>query len=303
MYYCTTFFGTSPLKNRWRVIYEYMSEQDMLELTKSKSFPSFNDSKHNIFCSELKQLYVAITRTRQRLWICENAEEFCRPMFDYWKRKYLVQFKELDDSLSQAMKVASSPEEWKSRGKKLYYQNNYEMAAQVYARGSFFSDCLNVCAKGGLFDIGLHYIHHWKQNESADPGWAKSHDLYTISLQEVAKLPFSPLDPREPDTSVEVFENLSPHVQACIPDLLKVALTCLENVADSDGSLRLSADQEYAVELIGGATRVPKLQAKLQDFLSRKELDWHLDADEAIVLGAALHAANINDGIINRITN
>ncbi|KAL5069474.1 hypothetical protein RYX36_020361, partial [Vicia faba] len=58
------------------------------------------------------------------------------------------------------------------------------------------------------------------------------------ALREVAKLPFSPLDPREPDTSVEVFENSSPHVQACIPDLLKVALTCLDNVADSDGSLR-----------------------------------------------------------------
>ncbi|CAI8587663.1 unnamed protein product [Vicia faba] len=107
------------------------------------------------------------------------------------------------------------------------------------------------------------------------------------ALREVTKLPFSPLDPREPDTSVEVFENLSPHVQACIPDLLKVALTCLDNVADSDGSLRLAADQIYAVELIGGATRVPKLQAKLQEFLGRKELDRHLDTDEAIVIAAA----------------
>jgi hypothetical protein len=42
-------------------------------------------------------------------------------MFDYWKRKCLVQFKELDDSLAQAMKVASSPEEWKSRGKKVVF--------------------------------------------------------------------------------------------------------------------------------------------------------------------------------------
>ncbi|PON77626.1 Heat shock protein 70 family [Trema orientale] len=63
----------------------------------------------------------------------------------------------------------------------------------------------------------------------------------------------------------------------------------------------LSVDEIYAVELIGGATRVPKLQAKLQDFLGRKELDKHLDADEAIVLGAALHAANLSDGIkLNR---
>ncbi|KAK2406591.1 nuclear pore complex protein NUP93A [Trifolium repens] len=58
------------------------------------------------------------------------------------------------------------------------------------------------------------------------------------ALREVAKLPFLPLDPRGPNSAVDVFENLSPHVQACIPDLLKVALTCLDNVTDFDGSLR-----------------------------------------------------------------
>ncbi|KAK7325223.1 hypothetical protein VNO77_29382 [Canavalia gladiata] len=58
------------------------------------------------------------------------------------------------------------------------------------------------------------------------------------ALREVAKLPFLPLDPRGPDIAVDVFENLSPHVQACIPDLLKAALTCLDNVTDSDGSIR-----------------------------------------------------------------
>lgn len=64
---------------------------------------------------------------------------------------------------------------------------------------------------------------------------------------------------------------------------------------------KLTVDEIYAVELIGGATRVPKLQAELQGFLGRKELDKHLDADEAVVLGAALHAANLSDGIkLNR---
>jgi hypoxia up-regulated 1 len=43
------------------------------------------------------------------------------------------------------------------------------------------------------------------------------------------------------------------------------------------------------------------LQAKLQEFLGRRGLDKHLDADEAIVLGASLHAANLSDGIkLNR---
>ncbi|XP_076906177.1 heat shock 70 kDa protein 17-like [Bidens hawaiensis] len=63
----------------------------------------------------------------------------------------------------------------------------------------------------------------------------------------------------------------------------------------------LKVDDIYAFELIGGGTRVPKLQAKLQEFLGRSDVDRHLDADEATVLGASLHAANLSDGIkLNR---
>ncbi|KAJ0446576.1 putative Heat shock protein 70 family [Helianthus annuus] len=63
----------------------------------------------------------------------------------------------------------------------------------------------------------------------------------------------------------------------------------------------LKVDEIYALELIGGGTRVPKLQAKLQEFFGRSDVDRHLDADEATVLGASLHAANLSDGIkLNR---
>ncbi|CAL5423551.1 unnamed protein product [Camellia sinensis] len=58
------------------------------------------------------------------------------------------------------------------------------------------------------------------------------------ALREVAKLPFLPLDPRAPDIANDAFQNLSAHVQACVPDVLKVALHCLDNLTDSDGSLR-----------------------------------------------------------------
>ncbi|XP_024967119.1 nuclear pore complex protein NUP93A isoform X2 [Cynara cardunculus var. scolymus] len=58
------------------------------------------------------------------------------------------------------------------------------------------------------------------------------------ALREVAKLPFLPFDPRAPDTPTDLFQNSSPYVQACVPDLLKVSLQCIDNVRDSDGSLR-----------------------------------------------------------------
>lgn len=81
-------------------------------------------------------------------------------------------------------------------------------------------------------------------------------------------------------------------------DLWEKSLDPIKKVLGDSG---LKVDDIYAVELIGGATRVPKLQAKLQEFLGRKDLDKHLDADEATVLGASLYAANISDGIkLNR---
>lgn len=58
------------------------------------------------------------------------------------------------------------------------------------------------------------------------------------ALREIIKLSFLPLDPRAPDTTGDVLQSLSPHVQACVPDLLKVALSCLDNVTDTDGTLR-----------------------------------------------------------------
>ncbi|KAG7566027.1 Nucleoporin interacting component Nup93/Nic96 [Arabidopsis suecica] len=58
------------------------------------------------------------------------------------------------------------------------------------------------------------------------------------AIREVAKLPFLHLDPRLPDTTSDEFQRASSYFQTCVPDLLKVALTCLDNVADTDGSIR-----------------------------------------------------------------
>nr|GEX90583.1 UvrD-like helicase, ATP-binding domain, P-loop containing nucleoside triphosphate hydrolase [Tanacetum cinerariifolium] len=254
------FFGTSPLKDKWRVIYGYMKEHNWLDEKLPRSFPTFDEASHSVLCSELKQLYVAITRTRQRLWICANKEELSKPMCDYWKMKGLVQIHKLDDSVAQAMRVASSPQEWRERGKNLFYENNFVMAtfcferagdimweklakasklrasddqirgtnhesylgylreaagmyasvgklesaalcyydlgeyeragklylyksgkmdaaadcfslagcysdaAEAYAKGDKFSNCLSVCRNGKLFGRGLQYIESWKKD-------------------------------------------------------------------------------------------------------------------------------------------
>lgn len=62
---------------------------------------------------------------------------------------------------------------------------------------------------------------------------------YGDALRELSKLSFLPLDARAPERTTEALRATPLSVQACIPDLLKVAITCLDNVADTDGSVRL----------------------------------------------------------------
>ncbi|KAG6515462.1 uncharacterized protein LOC121971003 [Zingiber officinale] len=269
------FFGTSPLKKKWRVIYEYMEKHSILDPSIARAFASFGLEKHNLLCSELKQLYVAITRTKQRLWICENADEYCKPMFDYWKKLGLVQVRHLDASIAQAMKSSSSAEDWRTRGIKLFNEGNFELAtmcfekagdefnekwakaaglvanaeliistnfdmaeialknaaeiydsiskpesaaacyiklkdfksagniyiekcgmsrlkeagdcfamakcwtlaADAYAAGKFFSDCLSVCSRGKIYDTGLQKLQQWKGGSLSNEQLLKLNNL------------------------------------------------------------------------------------------------------------------------------
>ncbi|KAM3394194.1 hypothetical protein P3S68_003196 [Capsicum galapagoense] len=132
------FFSSSPLGSQWRVIYAFMKERGVADF----SFPSFCDTRHNILCSELKQLYVAITRTRRRLWICESVDEFSRPMFNYWRNLSLMEVKNVDNSVTDTLQSFSTPEEWKSRGMKA--RTCLLEAAQIFysiGRFKYAADC------------------------------------------------------------------------------------------------------------------------------------------------------------------
>ncbi|KAL3731199.1 hypothetical protein ACJRO7_028125 [Eucalyptus globulus] len=160
------FFGTSPLKSQWRVIYGYMKEHALLDNCSQWSSPSFDDAKHNILCSELKQLYVAITRTRQRLWICENALEFSKPILDYWKNKCLIQVRLVDHALAEAMQVRSTPEEWKSQGFKLLREGKYPMAITCFERARYtYGERL---AKASAFKADADLKHVSNPQEASD---------------------------------------------------------------------------------------------------------------------------------------
>ncbi|CAM6125858.1 unnamed protein product [Calypogeia fissa] len=130
------FFSDSLFGRNWRVIYSYMADNSTLENQNGRtmSFPQFDVQKHNLLMSELKQLYVVVTRARQRLWIYDECPEHHRPMLDFWNHSGLIQVKRLDEDLIQTIHGKSTPEDWKRRGIQMFNDHHYDMAQLSFER-------------------------------------------------------------------------------------------------------------------------------------------------------------------------
>lgn len=74
-------------------------------------------------------------------------------------------------------------------------------------------------------------------------------------------------------------------------DLFRSTLDPVEK-ALRDAKLDKSQIQE--IVLVGGSTRIPKIQKLLQDFFNGKELNKSINPDEAVAYGAAVQAAILN---------
>jgi L1 cell adhesion molecule like protein len=58
----------------------------------------------------------------------------------------------------------------------------------------------------------------------------------------------------------------------------------------------VSKDRIDEIVLVGGTTRIPKIQKKLSDFFNGKELSKSINPDEAVAYGAAVQAAILSGG-------
>ncbi|CAH1795058.1 unnamed protein product [Owenia fusiformis] len=65
----------------------------------------------------------------------------------------------------------------------------------------------------------------------------------------------------------------------------------LEPVEKALRDAKLDKSRIHDVVLVGGSTRVPKIQKLLQDFMGGKELNKSINPDEAVAYGAAIQAA------------
>ena len=66
---------------------------------------------------------------------------------------------------------------------------------------------------------------------------------------------------------------------------------CMQPVQKCLEDSKLSKSQIHDVVLVGGSTRIPKIQSMLSDFFGGKELNKSINPDEAVAYGATVQAA------------
>ncbi|XP_057436418.1 heat shock 70 kDa protein 4-like [Lotus japonicus] len=108
------------------------------------------------------------------------------------------------------------------------------------------------------------------------------------------------------DTTIEVdaiFESIdlcSSITRARFEELnMDLFKKCMETVERCLNDSKMDKNSIHDVVLIGGSSRIPKVQQLLQDFFSGKELCKGINPDEAVAHGAAVQAALLNKGIKN----
>ncbi|RHN73571.1 putative Heat shock protein 70 family [Medicago truncatula] len=99
----------------------------------------------------------------------------------------------------------------------------------------------------------------------------------------------------EIDCLFEGIDFYTPITRARFEELnLDLFRECMEQVEKCLSHAGMYKGSVHDVVLVGGSTRIPKVQQLLQDFFNRKELCKSINPDEAVAYGAAVYTAILN---------
>nr|CAG8452440.1 146_t:CDS:10 [Entrophospora candida] len=124
------FFADSPACSKWRVIFSAFDNH-------SKGIQEFYHEKHYILSSELKHLYVAVTRARQQIWIYDENTEWSEPVCKYWEHHKLVNVINIVNGNSATLSTLakkSSQSQWDQQGEFFFKRQQYDQAAFCFKK-------------------------------------------------------------------------------------------------------------------------------------------------------------------------
>ncbi|KAF8955734.1 hypothetical protein BDZ97DRAFT_1926448 [Flammula alnicola] len=115
--------------SQWRIVLNLLANT---QCSQDMSAPRFDEIRHAGVCSELKFLYVAITRARKNLWIVDCSEK-SEPMRVFWTSRNEIQNCTPGTDVPR-LAVSSSPEEWEKSGRTLFSNKRYLQAMHCFER-------------------------------------------------------------------------------------------------------------------------------------------------------------------------
>ncbi|RYR03157.1 hypothetical protein Ahy_B06g081994 isoform A [Arachis hypogaea] len=152
---------------------------------------------------------------------------------------------------------------------------------------------------GGTFDVSLLTIEEGifeefkrknKKDISGNPRALRR--LRTACERAKRTLSSTAQTTIEIDSLYEGIDFYSPITRARFEELnMDLFRKCMEPVEKCLRDAKMDKRSVHDVVLVGGSTRIPKVQQLLQDFFNGKELCKSINPDEAVAYGAAVQAA------------
>ncbi|KIK71556.1 hypothetical protein GYMLUDRAFT_33762 [Collybiopsis luxurians FD-317 M1] len=122
------FFSDSPAKlAQWRLILSALNRSGM-------TAPDFERDKqrYTSICTELKFLYVAITRARENVWIVDSSQK-SEAMRMYWTERDVIRDIKPGTDTPQ-LASSSPPEEWERQGRAFFDRRKWAQARLCFER-------------------------------------------------------------------------------------------------------------------------------------------------------------------------
>ncbi|KAG2109745.1 uncharacterized protein F5147DRAFT_150627 [Suillus discolor] len=131
------FFGDSAVDaSRWRVVLNGVQGQGYA--------PDFyrDETRYAAICSELKLLYVGITRARKNVWILDTSDK-SDAMRIFWESQNLIRTCARSTDISP-LAASSTPDEWAFSGRSLFFHKRYSQAIHCFERADMHRE-VKVC--------------------------------------------------------------------------------------------------------------------------------------------------------------
>ncbi|XP_013790449.1 heat shock 70 kDa protein cognate 4-like [Limulus polyphemus] len=142
-----------------------------------------------------------------------------------------------------------------------------------------------------------HFVQEFKRKHKKDLSTNKraSRRLRTACERAKRTLSSSTQASIEIDSLFEGIDFYSTITRARFEELnADLFRSTLDPVEKALRDAKFDKSQVHDLVLVGGSTRIPKIQKLLQDFFNGKELNKSINPDEAVAYGAAVQAAILN---------